>query len=721
VGAIRLSLLLGLLGLMAGCGGGGGGGGGGNGTSLTLSASTVTFEAFPSEPATETKTLQVSWTGSRVAGFVVGTLPGQTLPGWLDVTASGTSNPTTLQITRRPNGLPPGRHSTTLRVVTGDANQNIFDTRDFTVTLDVVALPTAAPAALTWVETERPANQAIAVTRDTRVQIVSVTPTVDWVSAAVSGDSINLSGTAASAALAPGAVTGAVQATFSLGGRQRIVDIPVTGMITPALTGAASLAYEVNASTQAANLSNLPVTVTAATQGAIGFNVQSSAAWLIATGTTTGAAGNVSVSLSPSELQQMAYGIHNATLTIAPTGSSARPLQIPVSLNLRLPEVHFVAPVAFTDSVANDYVIARGAGFSDPAALPSLDGQAIAGVTVISDTELRFVPGARAAGDYEVRVSNNLGFTRDGANLRVTDPPSYANFTMAAAVQLQERVVSSPINGIVLSSNCYFCWDGDSKSTLQRFAYDAGTQAWTRTQHAYPGLYDFAFSPDESQLIVLTSTDVLLVDPATMATIQSYPVPFQFGGSSRQLAVLNSGVVIIDDLRRGFSLRSRQFVEVPDYLPGGGLATSIDGSRAMFGSPTNSGDVPYGYLDASSGAIYTSQTRQHYARGIYSRHAEAGFTNNYVLNADLELLGTLAVASHSGDLSPDGTRAYGLDYAAGVLRVFDITGPEPFAEILPAYAAPGIDAYNGGRVAIDPSGRAIFVVSVTDFTVIALP
>ena len=156
------------------------------------------------------------------------------------------------------------------------------------MTLDVVPVPTVTPAILTWVETEQPAAQALAVTRDQRVQITSVTPDVAWIAPTTTGTTITLSGNAQSAARMPGALTGSIRTTFTLGTRQRIVTTPINATVTRALSGPAELVYEVNASTQAADLLNRTSTVTTATQTAVALNLQSNAPWLIVSGTTTG-------------------------------------------------------------------------------------------------------------------------------------------------------------------------------------------------------------------------------------------------------------------------------------------------------------------------------------------------------------------------------------------------------------------------------------------------
>src|SRR2546423_5805491 len=64
-----------------------GGGGGGAATDLHLSRSSVAFQALASDPASETVTVQITWSSSKVAGILIGTPPEQVLPAWLNVTA----------------------------------------------------------------------------------------------------------------------------------------------------------------------------------------------------------------------------------------------------------------------------------------------------------------------------------------------------------------------------------------------------------------------------------------------------------------------------------------------------------------------------------------------------------------------------------------------------------------------------------------------------------
>ena len=87
------------------------------------------------------------------------------------------------------------------------------------------------------------------------------------------------------------------------------------------------------------------------------------------------------------------------------------------------------------------------------------------------------------------------------------------------------------------------------------------------------------------------------------------------------------------------------------------------------------------------------------------------------MNADLVSLGTLLIGSHAGDLSPDGNRAYGLETLTTPysLRIFDVTGGT-FTELAPI-SLTGVNT-GIGRVATDPGGDFVFVVTEGKFVVV---
>jgi len=714
--------------VLSACGGGGGGGdngtpNNGNSKNLTLSASSVSLATFPNDFNPVTQSIQVSWTSSKVAGFVIGTLPGQNVPVWLSVDTVGTASPVTVNIHCNGIGMNPGHYAMTLRFVSGDANQNILGQRDIQVACDVVQDPTVNASALTWVETEAPADRNINVTLDPRVSISGVSSDVAWLSATNSGNTITLKATANSATLAPGNYSGALRTSMTLGSRTRTIVSPLNTTVTRAMSGPASLSFVVDATTVAGDLSGRTTTIATATAAQTAFTVQSDAPWLSVTGNTTGTADNLALTIVASQLPQLTFGIHTGTLLVTPA-NGAQPLQIPINIDMRLPEINFVAPVAFTDTLDTDYVIVRGAGFGDPAFQMRIDGVLVEDPDIVSDTEIRLVPGQRNVGDHPVTTQNALGIQRGNAQLRVADPPNYHDAFVPFDLGPQTHLISSPINGAVFTSRAYFIDSNEyppvgNWSVVNRFTYDATNLQWTRTEHPFTELFDIAMSPDESQLLVLTSTNLLILDPATMQTLNTYPLPSPASGIARILSVLNNGTVFAGVQGKVFSLRTRTWTDFPWYIPSTGLGVSLDGSRALFGEATNSGNAAYQYIDASTNAIIITDTFEHYCCGMLSRHATRSLVNANVLDEDFHVLGSVPFASYSGDVSPDGTRAVGPDYTAGTIRSFDLT-TTPFTE-LPPIAMPSQVWNKPGRLWMDPAGRVAFITWERYLQVVELP
>ena len=200
--------------LLAGCGGGGGGGGG-NGPpgnvgnkSLTLSTNSLSFVSFQNDSQGETQDIRVTWTNSKVAGFVVGTLPGQAVPPWISVESIGTTSPVTIRVRCNSVGSAPGHYAMTLRFVSGDASSNILAQQDAQIACDVLQDPTVGAAVMTWVETEGPADRTVTASHDARVSTSTVSADVPWVSATLAGDTITLKKTADSATRLPGNYVG---------------------------------------------------------------------------------------------------------------------------------------------------------------------------------------------------------------------------------------------------------------------------------------------------------------------------------------------------------------------------------------------------------------------------------------------------------------------------------------------------------------------------------
>lgn len=682
---------------------------GSNGRDVRLGSTSVSFVALEGDSSAETQQVDVAWSALNVVYFGVAMPPGENPPSWLGTEISGKTPPVKLVLTRRGNPGPVGHYGTVLRVGTTDARGNVLDYATLAVSLDVVAAPTLSLPQLdtTWVESEGPAAMSFTIAHAPEQEVSDVTVDVPWLTLSRTADTVQIQGNAATQALAAGSYTGHVTVNLSLGGHTSSLVLPVTAAVTRALSGPAQLGLEVRGSTTEADLGALRASVSTALQPSTPLHASTDAPWLSA---ALGAGSNeLALTVSKASLATLANGTYTASVTVSAGQSNVAPLQIPFTLRVQLPEMRFVAPVAFSDTVASDYVIARGAGLDDPTASLRLAGAAVADATLVSDTEIRFVPGERAAGEYVVDVPNALGLTRASAKLRVVDPPAFESQFLAADLGLQEDLIATSTN-LFFTSMCSMCGgivSGGTSSTLQRFAYDAGAKAWSVQSFNYPDLYTIALGPDETSLFVLTKQDLRVVDPISMQTLQTIALPSSISGSVRELGITNDGLVIIDALHKAYSLIDQRFVDLPGVGMGNGLASSRDGSRVFFGEATNSGNVPYRYYDATDGKIVLSTNCNHYSRGTYSRHAERAMTNSYLLDGSLAMLmNALPVSSHVGDLSPDGKRVYGFD--AGKLRIFDVSNPQHLAELTPVDLE---TKDTNARSATHPHGSFVFVAA----------
>ena len=256
---------------------------------------------------------------------------------------------------------------------------------------------------------------------------------------------------------------------------------------------------------------------------------------------------------------------------------------------------------------------------------------------------------------------------------------------------------------------------------IQRFVHNAATDQWTQAQStSYTNLLDIALTTDESLLVVLTSSQLLLVDPVTMTTTKTVALPQTAGGYQRDVAVTNNGLIIIQSIGSAYSLSSNTFTAIPGVGGGAFITASRDGSRAIFGSAAGV-TQPFQYFNTSTNAIFTSTTAGQMQLPGYSRHAERAYVTTLILDANLSTIGTVNQPSYSGDISPDGNTAFALDYPANSnvdLHKYDLT-KSPFVESVQTLGT--VSALGIGRIAVDPRGNALYVLSEKSFQVISNP
>jgi hypothetical protein len=457
---------------------------------------------------------------------------------------------------------------------------------------------------------------------------------------------------------------------------------------------------------------------TSDTGAALIWSAATSAPWLAVT--PAGASGDpATLTVLPAALAALANGTARAevVLTYAGPGVSGATRTVPISLDLALPGVDYVAPaVAYAGEQRE--VILRGRGFLQRSLPPvRFGGEAATSVSVLGDTELRAVPPALAAGRHRVTISNGLALERSRPELVVRERPTHAFAALAGDGTLPSgHLVYDAERDAVLGSRSYNSIDPPAAtiSTVSRYTRDGATGAWTRTTRLFPQLLDIALGPDGHDLLVACKSELQLVDPVTLDTRAIVELPRPLGETTGQLAVLNDGRVALRDLGQTYSLLTGEFAPIP--VRGAAFEASPDGRRILMGG-FGSGPTELAWYDAGPDLLSTLVVPDGLFSVSLSNSGARAVISGVVRDAGLARLGTLPVTISS--VSPDGTRAFAMDFGPTRVRVFDLTGRGPtFPELTPITPA---DDPLAARLAVSLDGRTLFLFGQAFFLVLPVP
>lgn len=502
---------------------------------------------------------------------------------------------------------------------------------------------------------------------------------------------------------------------YSYGNINNSKVIPVRYSLASAWVIPQEISFTLDSSTIAADLQQIvSINDSNTTAGVnLNWNATTSKPWISISPASGDTATNnqLIVSLVSTEVAKLAGGNNTTTITLTPNEANVSPAQITVNLINKLPVVNYVAPyVAYTNTIGSDYVIIRGQGFAGITQDVKFGTELATNVNVVSDTELHVTPPVLTAGKYAVYVSNPLAIELTQADLVVKEPTSFSNQTVTTNFgSSNKRIIYDAERDLVFESRCYFCgFSSAIASKIIKYQFNTVSNLWEYTLFDYPSIVDISLTPDGKELLVLTSTQLLQVDPDTMTTNKAINLAFNPVGTTYQMAVLNSGMVLFRSGRATYNLIDGSFGTLED-LGGLRIDTSPDGSRAVGGSADNSGSKPFKYYDASTNTVITTNAFYYYVRGMMDTHATRLFSSGNIFDADFNLLGTLNASSQLGTISPDGQLVYG---SSGTqINVFDLTGLSPFSVM------GTLTAEEPGQMVMSPDGNTLFSVGANYFMV----
>jgi hypothetical protein len=737
-----------------GCGGGGGGGGGGgDDTSISLSTNAITLNADAGSSSFPSSTVTVNFSG---AGVVVGTLPGQTLPNWLIGPSAESTTTTQVVFSLRASvfSMPRGTYTTTLRFVTGRADQTNLKTADLTVTLRVsTPFNASVPAPLAFVQVDGAASStavgpsAIAIAGDDIQWRASASQ--PWVGfGATSGAQAgSLTITANRQSLPLGMHTAQISITDDR--RNRNVTFPVTFEIRPAriALSASTLDYTVTPQTLATEFTRA-LTVSDELNGmnsmkGVTWTATSAAPWLTLSSGAGSSAPNqqLQVSLNSASLNVLPSGAYstNITFNYQDSAGSARTAEVPVSLNVRMPLARAATP----------YLLAPGAGATlrlrgqdirdvDMSAL-SVDGASATTLTRVDEDSVTVQMPALAAGVYPIRFNTASGLTRSAARIVVQ------------AANMGEGVIESPnVKRLVLDEQRgRFIAIDRLQFQLESYRWNGANWAAEATL-SIPEIADAALTRDGKQLIVIARHAIYAFDADDLSQprveIWRRPASPSYTPSLNTIQLNDLGVGLIAQTYHFAGISGHtpvlQFDSITRGAPTGigfdsvyepQLAQSPTGRFLLLGgfgvSPAMSPWL-YDSEDIDGGLLGSRTTIQHGgSMALQVSHSETRILQYFMQVYDItgQLLGRLPSAGHGQSfaiLSPNGERAYRLErtVSGSSLAVHDLTAtPAPEYPELGDIALPAnviehneyIELYPGATVSVaavmSRDGRYLFL------------
>jgi hypothetical protein len=427
-------------------------------------------------------------------------------------------------------------------------------------------------------------------------------------------------------------------------------------------------------------------------------------------------AASGTVSVFPANPGTLGVGSHSGTITVTAclndstcaTGQLPGSPQIVTVSYLVKSSVHAetVMPHVATANQSGAVVI-RGTGFVgnnvNKVAFGTADAVAF---TVVGDTEIRATYPALAAGTYNVNLANASGAVSFSGKLVVVAPKTYAPGTLAypSAPQQTLALKYDAEREAVLIAASYF--DGNFNSTsrvgnqILRYQFANGVFSALTTKNV-PLLQDIALAPDGAELIAVTDTELIHLDPVTLAEIRRSTAPAAPGLPTyfKDIVVTNDGNALLTTGLSGsgstttylYPLSQSQFLATNHsctYFASSGV--SADGSLAMFIQGGLSPTPPLCSYDTSSGVFavlpITANQVQCLNSGMGtcrrpsldtsgSRIAviDSSFTVS-IYDRSSALLGLLPGTAGAVAFSPDSARAYTFD-SSGKLRTFNLTAP----------------------------------------------
>ncbi|HEU4484866.1 MAG TPA: IPT/TIG domain-containing protein [Povalibacter sp.] len=458
---------------------------------------------------------------------------------------------------------------------------------------------------------------------------------------------------------------------------------------------------------------------------------------------TTDVSGNSArITITPSAPPSLGGGIFSSTVGV--TGyfcADASCSRLEAGGSKTLTVTYQVSPTATTIapnvavSGVSDAAILRGAGFSGFTVQGVKFGDiAATETTVVSDNEIRVTYPALPAGSYPVtvEVQNLAGSVPSTATLIAVDPVSYPAQTLAwpaTVTTVRSLIYDAQRSALLVATD-------SGGGSIVRYPYVNG--AWgTPATVSIANLRDMALSTDGSKLLAITTTQLVPVNPETLATDAAVNAPSLASGDTlKSIASINLNSAIITTTAGNatsrlyaYAVATNELTQLTSSLISATARASANGAAAILiqGDPaTTATQVVYALAASSTNILSTGiGLNQNDIAPVLDRNATRMILNGTLVYSYTTLAGfgklpstTLAVTTR-----PDGARAYTYDSADGKILTFDISATKsgddytPVGTAVTPVGAPG----NGVKMIASPDGNVLFLAGSSQIVIQPTP
>jgi hypothetical protein len=700
---------------LAACGGGGGG--------LAVHPDSLQFRANIRGDAPPSQVVEVPITSPEAASVAVGFPIGAPTPGWIGLDLDTSQNPVRVIVSMTNTSLSVGSYHASVRIVVARADDSVIAWTDvpvsYTIDPALVSDPLfasvqqvyGAPPVTTQLRVLDPMNRSYAWTAET------IYDEQGWLR--IDG------GTTSGGSRLPGALT--VSAVEGLppgnyfanvrltgGGASTLVEV-TANVVAPFLTFPPdnSVSFTLAAGTKPADLQKTLATLS---DGAAGtFTVHSTEPWLQVSPTQGTSGDALTVRLDPAHLEGIARGARSASVVLDFAVPSLPVVQTGflVAVDVRLPTVASVQPSIVAPG-STETLTVRGTGFTGLKAGQLRFGDTPAtSIQVVSDTELRAVPPALAAGVYPIRIPNAAGLELTGAHLTEQLPEQYAAQVLAYPEDEPhwvEGMAYDPERKALLVGYGYGY--GVTGGKVIRFPYEQGGWGAPASQEVF-GISQLALAPDGSVALARMSSGMVRLDPVTLAAMPDVYIPgsslTQFAFAQPTRAVVMVGLDGYRTQPFWYSAADGTYTAAVDaqFSVLNVAAASGDGSRILIG---NTGLTPAQQvyrMDPSTGAMTPLQVWADVRGMMLDLHGTRILVGRTLYDGDFGLIGTVPSDMWAATLSPRGDRVYALD-SSRRLRTFDASAGVGLPELGSPITLPG-SASGFDMIVVSPDGGTLFM------------